>query len=129
MEAVATMRAGEVLAELLVRGYSLDVQTRIEAHGHKVGAQTVTYGDKLLVRGGEPLPPDLRAAVADHRDELLAAACVIRPPVGWLNFLVGRYREGRAALSMLAANVAAFVGLHPAYDGPRLEAIIEEALR
>jgi hypothetical protein len=38
----------------------------------------------------------------------------------------GPYRVG---LAMLAANVAAFIGLHPAVDGPRLEAIIEEALR
>ena len=127
--AVAAMSAGETLEELLVRGYTLEVQTRVEAHDHKVGAQSITYGDKLLVRGLEPLPPDLREAVADHRDELLAAACVIRPPVGWLEFLIGRYREGRAALGMLAANVATFIGLHPACDGPRLEAIIEEALR
>jgi hypothetical protein len=119
--------AGEVLADLLRLGYTLDVRTRIEAHDHKVGAQTITYADKLLVRADEPLTPGLRKAVQEHRDELLAAACVIRPPVEWLDFLVGRYRDGRAPPGMLAANVAAFIGLHPAHDGPRLEEIIEEA--
>jgi hypothetical protein len=127
--AVAVLSAGEALDELLVRGYTLEVQTCIRVHEHKVGAQSITYGDKLLVRGLEPLDHDLRQAVADHRDELLAAACVIRPPVGWLDFLVGRCREGRASIGMLAANVASFIGLHSAQDGPRLEAIIEEALR
>lgn len=127
--AVAALSAGEALDELLVRGYSLEVQTCIRVHEHKVGAQSITYGDKLLVRGLEPLPRGLRQAVTDHRDELLAAACVIRPPVGWLDFLVGRCREGRAPIGMLAANVASFIGLHPAYDGARFERIIEEALR
>src|SRR5215213_4817471 len=122
--AVVTLSAGEALDELLVRGYTLEVQTCIRVHEHKVGAQSITYGDKLLVRGLEPLPHDLRQAVLDHRDELLAAACVIKPPVGWLDFLVGRCREGRASIGMLAANVASFIELHPARDGPRLAAII-----
>ena len=126
---VAVLSAGEALDELLVRGYALEVQTCIKVYEHKVGAQSITYGDKLLVRGLEPLPHDLRQAVTDHRDELLAAACVISPPVGWLDFLVERCREGRASVGMLAANVASFIGLHPAQDGPRLEAMIEEALR
>jgi hypothetical protein len=130
VEALASYAAAsEVLADLLRRGYTLDVRTRVEAHDHKVGSQSITYADKLLVRGDESLTPDLREAVQEHRDELLAAACVIRPPVAWLDFLVGRYRESRAPLGMLAANVAAFIGLHPAHDGPRLESIIEEALR
>jgi hypothetical protein len=30
---------------------------------------------------------------------------------------------------MVAANVASFIGMHPARDGPRLEQIIEETLR
>jgi hypothetical protein len=127
--AVGSISASAALDELLVRGYTLEVQTCIRVHEHKVGEQSITYGEKLLVRGLEPLPHDLRQAVADHRDELLAAACVIRPPVRWLGFLVGRCREGRASVGMLAANVASFIGLHPAHDGGRLEAIIEEVLR
>jgi len=126
---VAALSAGEALDELLVRGYALEVQTCIRVYEHKVGAQSITYGDKLLVSGLEPLPHELRQAVVDHRDDLLAAACVIRPPVGWLDFLAGRCREGRAPVAMLAANVATFIGLHPAHDGGRLEAMIEEALR
>lgn len=129
METLATRTAGEVFAKLLARGYTLDVRTRVETHEHKVGAQSITYADKLQVRGDVPLPPDLREAVAEHRNELLAAACMIRPPVGWLEFLVRCYRDGRAPLGMLAANVAAFIGLHPAHDGERLKAIIEEALQ
>jgi hypothetical protein len=101
----------------------------VDVHAHKVGPQPITCADKLQVRGNEPLPPDLSEAIAAHRDELLAAACVIRPPVGWLSFLVRRYRDGRAPLAMLAANVAAFMGTHPAHDGPRLEPMIEEALK
>jgi hypothetical protein len=126
---LAALSAGEALDELLVRGYTLEVQTCIRVHEHKVGAQFISYGDKLLVSGLEPLPHELRQAVSNHRDELLAAACVIRPPVGWLDFLVGRCREDRASVGMLAANVASFIGLRPAHDGGRLEAIIEEALR
>ena len=110
------------------RGYTFGVRTRVVVHDHKVGPQPITYADKLQVLGVEPLPPDLSEAVAAHRDELLAAACVIRPPVSWLAFLVGRYRVGRAPLRMLPANVAAFVGLHPAHDGPRLVPIIRNVL-
>jgi hypothetical protein len=143
VEALATRTASEVLAELLREGYTLDVKTRVEAHDHKVGAQAITYADKLLVLGDEPLTPDLRVAVREHRDELLAAACVIRPPEPWLRILVERHgtseavevkRDGwngpyRVRLAMLAANVAAFIGLHPAHDGPRLEPIIGEVLK
>jgi hypothetical protein len=130
MQAVVAARtAGEVLAELLRRGYTLNVATRVAVVDRPTGSHAVTYGEKLIVRGGEAPPDDLRQGIVDHRDELLAAACVSRPPVGWLEFLVERHRERRAPLSMVAANVAAFIGLHPAHDGPRLEAIIEETLR
>ncbi len=105
------------------------MRTRVEAHAHKVGVQYVTYADKLLVKGGECLPPDLREAVAEHRAELLAAACVLAPPVPWVAALVENCRAGRARLAMLAANAAAFVGLHPTHDGARLQPVIEEALR
>jgi hypothetical protein len=126
---VAARTAGEVLSELLRRGYALGVETRVDVVDRPTGSHAVTYGDKVVVRGPDAPDDELRQAIVDHRDELLAAACVIRPPVGWLVFLVGRYRESRAPLGMLAANVAAFIGLHPAHDGPRLEPIIEEALR
>ncbi len=107
------------------------------------GTHAITYADELLLRGGGEPTPELRALVHDHRVELLAAACVMRPPVPWLRVLVDRYRSGyeievrrsgwkgpyRIRLAMVAANVAAFIGLHPAHDGPRLEPIIEEVLR
>ncbi len=130
MQAVVAARtAGEILSELLRRGYTLNVETRVDVVDRPTGSHAVTYGEKLIVRGDAAPPDHLRQGIVEHRDELLAAACVIRPPVGWLDFLVGRYREGRAPLGMLAANVAAFIGLHPAHDGERLEAIIEAALR
>jgi hypothetical protein len=133
----------EVIHTLLEAGHTLDVRTRVEAGEDHGGAHVVTYGDKLLVRGHEDLTPELRDLVRKYRDELLAAACVMRPPVPWLRVLVDRYRAGyeievrrggwkgpyRIRLAMVAANVAAFIGLHPAHDGPRLEPIIEEALR
>ena len=133
----------EALHALLQAGHVLDVKTRVETDEDHGGAHAVTYGDKLLVRGHEDLTDELRALVREHRDELLAAACVMRPPVPWLRVLVDRYRSGYEIevrrsgwkgpypirLGMVAANVAAFIGLHPAHDGPRLEPIIEEALR
>jgi hypothetical protein len=126
---VLKLTSSDVLAELLRRGYTLDVETRVDVVDRPTGSHAVTYGEKLIVRGDEAPPDDLRQGIVAHRDELLAAACVIRPPVGWLGFLIRGYREGRAQLPMLAANVASFMGLHPAHDGERLEAIIEEALR
>ncbi len=144
MEALVATTASEALAELLRRGYTLTVQTRVETTVRQgVGAHTLTVGDRLYVEGPEALPEDLRQAVREHRDELLAAACVIRPPVPWLRVLVERYRSGtethvrrqgwqgpyRVRLGMVAANVASFIGLHPGEDGPRLESIIGEALR
>lgn len=133
----------EALHTLLEAGRVLDVQTRVEVGEDHGGAHVVTYGDKLLVRGHGALTPELRVLVRENRDELLAAACVMRPPVPWLRVLVDRYRTGyeievrragwkgpyRIRLAMVAANVATFIGLHPAHDGPRLEPIIEEALR
>ncbi len=133
----------EALRTLLEAGYVLDVRVRVEVSEEHGGTHAVTYADNLLVRGAYPLTPELREIVREHRDELLAAACVIRPPVPWLRVLVDRYRTGyevevrrsgwkgpyRVRLAMVAANVAAFIGLHPAHDGPRLEPIIEEALR
>ncbi len=133
----------EALRTLLEAGYVLDVRVRVEVSEEHGGAHSVTYADNLLVKGHTALTPELRAVVREYRDELLAAACVIRPPVPWLRVLVDRYRTGyevevrrggwkgpyRIRLAMVAANVAAFLGLHPAHDGPRLEPIIEEALR
>jgi hypothetical protein len=144
VEALAATTASEAQAELLRRGYTLTVQTRVETTVRPgVGAHTLTVADRLYVEGPEVLPDDLRQAVLEHRDELLAAACVIRPPVPWLRVLVERYHSGtethvrrkgwkgpcRVRLGMVAANVASFMGLHPGEDGPRLEPIIEEALR
>jgi hypothetical protein len=61
----------------------------------------------------------------------MAAVCVKNPPIPWMWTMVSRYLEGsyRVTLEMLAAHVAAFIGLHPAHDGPRLAPIIAEALR
>lgn len=142
METLAYATAADALTELLVSGYTLKVLTRVETFDHKVGTQAITFADKLLVVGDEPLTPELRAAVKAHRDELLVIACLLRPPVGWLQILVERYRSGheeivhrdgwkglyRVGLAMLAANVAAFVGQHPAHDGPRYEGVIDRAL-
>jgi hypothetical protein len=138
-----THTAAEVLEELEGGGYTLDVRTRVELSEANGGAHSITYADKLLIKGPSALTPELREVVAEYRDELLAAACVMDPPVSWLRVLVDRYYSGYAVevrrigwkgpyqvrLAMIAANVAAFIGLHPAHDGPRLEAIIEEALR
>jgi hypothetical protein len=143
MDAAAIGTASEVLDELLRCGYTLSVKTRVELHAHKVGPQSLTYADRLYVEGPRFLTDDLRGAIRANRDELLAAACVLNPPARWLRVLVERYLSGCAVevrregwkgpypvrLVMLAANVVGFVGLHPADDGPRLEPIIEEALR
>jgi hypothetical protein len=124
----ATRSAADVLAALGEHGCVLSVKTRTEEVEHRAGVQLLTYASKLKVSGAEPLPPKLRADVAAHLNELLAAACVLRPPVAWLAILVERYRESRVPLTMLAANVAAFIGQHPARDGLRYEALINHAL-
>jgi hypothetical protein len=130
--AAPTKTSIEILRAIYGCGYRLTVRTRIEVHDHK-----------LQVRGDDPIPPHLAEEIRAHRDELLAAACVIDPPVSWLRVLVERCRSGREMevrregwrgpyrirLAMVAANVAAFIGLHPNEDGPLLERIIEEALR
>jgi hypothetical protein len=81
-----------------------------------------------------------------HRDELLAAACVMDPPVSWLRELASRCRRGvvfvstrtdakgerityRITPEVLAANVASFIGKHPARDGPTLVPTVRHALR
>jgi hypothetical protein len=128
LHAPAKETAIDVLGEIMRQGYTLTVRTRAEALHHKVGAQTITYADKLQIRGTAPLSPELSEAARAHRDELLAAACVLDPPVGWIATLVERYLEGRVNLAMLANNVAAFVGLHPR-EGARLAPVIEVALR
>jgi hypothetical protein len=67
------------------------------------------------------------------------------PPVAWLKELADRCRRGFGFLStrtdargvkityritpdVLAANVAAFIGKHPAHDGPALVPIVRHAL-
>jgi hypothetical protein len=119
----------ELLAELLERGYALSAKTNVRVHDHKVGAHAVTYADELVVAGPEAPPDYLREAMRAYKPELLAAACVMEPPVAWLQVLVRRCSQGRVPVAMLAANVAAFIGLHPAHDRERLEPTIEEALR
>jgi hypothetical protein len=147
--------APEVLTELLEHGYALSVRTRVEVTDHKVGSQHTTYADKLYVEGPEPLPGELRHAITEHREELLAAACILNPPVSWLETMIRRYRAGVAAETKrmvpyrkrdgtvglktapvaasitpetIANNVAVFIGLHPARDGERLLPIIQEVL-
>ncbi len=143
VEAVAPAAPIQVLRGLRERGFRFTVETRTEIHEHKVGAHPVTYADGLTISGPEPLTDEDRAALLADKPIFLAAACVMRPPVPWLRVLVDRYRTGyeievrrsgwkgpyRIRLAMVAANVAAFIGLHPAHDGPRLEPIIEEVLR
>jgi hypothetical protein len=116
-----------VLADLREGGYTLSVITRVEIHHHRVGPHPITLADKLWVT---PTPPEaLQEEIRANRDELLAAACVLASPVPWLEVLTRRYQERRAPLVMLAANVAGFMALHPARDGPRLERAIRAALR
>jgi hypothetical protein len=93
METLALSASVRVLDELMRQGYTVGVKTRVDVYEHKVGPHPVTYAHKLVVRPAG-LPDELREAVREHRDELLAAACVIRPPVPWLAVLVDRYLEG-----------------------------------
>jgi hypothetical protein len=125
----ARVSAIETLRTLLRCGHDLSVKTRTDVYEHKAyGAHKLSYADKLCI-SGPPVTEELRAAIRSHRDELLAAACVILPPTFWLEVLVTRYRNGHVPLETLAANVASFIGKHSSEDGPALEAIIEEALR
>jgi hypothetical protein len=148
--------AFDVLADLLHRGYRLSVSTRVEETVHKVGTQRTTYGDRLRVEGANPPPEELRVAIAENLDELLAAACIIRPPVAWIAELVRRCQLGHTVEAKLlvpyrkrdgtvglktgpvttaitpqtvAANLASFIGLHPTCDRERLEPIVREVLR
>jgi hypothetical protein len=132
--AVATVE--DHLRELLERGYSLSVETRVEVHDHKDGPHPVTYADRLLVVGPERVPDHLREAIAANKPLFLAAACVLNPPTTapWLRILVDRCAKGavftvsgveyRASTRVLAANVAAFVGLDPIDDAYRVEPIV-----
>jgi hypothetical protein len=152
---ISSTNAIAILDELLDRGYRLSVTTRVEVTHHKVGTQRTTYGDRLRVEGAKPPPEELTSAIAENLDELLAATCIIEPPVPWLAELVKRCRErhtmhthrlipyrkreGTVALKRaaatttitpltLAANTASFIALDPAHDALRLEPIIREAL-
>jgi hypothetical protein len=152
---ISATNAIAVLNELLDRGYRLSVTTRVEVTHHKVGTRHTTYGDRLRVEGAKPPPEELKRAIAGNLDELLAAACILDPPVPWIAELVKRYREGHmterkmlvpyhkrdgtAGLrtetvtstitpETIAANVASFIRLHPAHDRGRLEPIIEKIL-
>jgi hypothetical protein len=137
--------ARDVFDELVGRGYRLSVETRQEVTHRSEGPHVVTYANLLTVRGPEPPSAELIAAIAEHRDELLAAACVVNPPVAWLKELAARCRERfvfvstktdatgknityRVTPEVLAANVAAFIGKRPAYDGPALVPIVRHAV-
>jgi hypothetical protein len=118
------------LAELLERGYSLSVGTRVDVYNHKVGPHPVTYADRLLVSGDERVPGHLREAIVAHKPLLLAAACVLDPPTPWLRELVRRCRMApyRTTPGVLAANIAAFVGLDPIDDTHGIEPVVRAAL-
>lgn len=112
----------EVYRWLASNGYTLGVETRFEDH--------TTYADKLVIEGHQEPPPEIMAALRQrtYRDELLAVACVVDPPVPWLAELLRRHKSGyeyvwesrkeadgksplvtRISLKCLAANVAGFV--------------------
>jgi len=145
--AVATVEAQPMdhLRELLERGYSLSVETRVEVHNHKVGAHPITYAGRLLVTGDASVPDRLREAITANKPLLLAAACVLNPPTPWLRELVRRCRTGavfgsgrtapsgeplecRITPGVLAANVASFVGLDPIDDAHRIEPVVQAAM-
>jgi len=140
------MDAPALLVWLKKSGYSLGVETRVEPRHHDAEPHRLTYADKLLIEGPEEPLPEIMISLREHRDELLAAAAVLYPPVGWLKELVERHQTGYQhvwksrhdgngnplvtgiSLECLAANVASFVGLHP-HEGARLEGIIRLALK
>ncbi len=134
------------LVELLERGYSLSVKTRVHVHDHKVGPHPVTFADRLLVDGPERVPDHLRETIVADKPLFLAAACVLDPPTPWLRGLVkhcktgvafdsgrtapsGESLECRITPGVLAANIAAFVGLDPIDDAVRIKPVVRAALR
>ena len=140
------MTVAAALAELLESGYTLSVETRVDVHDHKIGPHPVTYADALVTAGPERVPDHLREAIVADKPLFLAAACVLDPPTPWLRELVRRCRTGAVYVSdcrtapggaleyritpgVLAANIAAFVGLDPIDDAPRIEKVIRSALR
>jgi hypothetical protein len=124
-----TVSAVETLRKLKCRGYTLAPKTLVVVHHHRLGPHSITYADKLLISGGPgPLDNSLREAVREHQPCLLAAACVQRPPIGWLRTLTDCYRAGKVSLAVLSANVAGFLGRYEkASDGLKFEAIVAEA--
>ncbi len=142
-EAITTVPTVEAaLVELIDRGYSLSVETRVEVHEHKVGPHPITYADKLIVAGPERVPDHLRETIIVNKPLFLAAACILNPPTSWLQDLAGRCKTGvvfvttgeehveyRITLEVLAANIAGFVGLNAVEDRDRLEPIVRVALR
>jgi hypothetical protein len=133
------------LDELLDRGYTLSVETRVEVHDHKVGAHPITYADRLLVTGPDRVPDHLRETIVADKPLLLAAACILDPPTPWLRVLVrhcktgvvfissttaagGEHLEYRITPDVLAANLAGFVGLDPIDDASRIEPVVRAAL-
>ena len=126
----AQAAAVEALRELRRRGYTLTPKTHGVVHEHRVGAHKITYADKLLVSGGPgPLDDAMREIVREQQPYLLAAACVLNPPIDWLVTLVDRYMVGELSLTTLSANVASFLGRCELGAGSEFEYIIEEALR
>jgi len=136
------MTVAATLAELLERGYSLSVETRVDVHDHKIGPHPVTYADALVTAGPERVPDHLREAIVANKPLLLAAASILNPPTPWLRDLAGRCKTGavfvttgeehveyRITPEVLAANLAGFVGLNAVEDCGRLEPIVRAALR
>ncbi len=134
--ATAQATVGATLAELLERGYTLSVETRVDVHDHKIGPHPITYADLLIIAGYARVPDHLREAIAANKPLLLAAACVLDPPTPWLRELVRRCRmepsgeslECRINPGVLAANIAPFVGLDPVRDAHRIENVLRAAL-
>jgi hypothetical protein len=133
------------LAELLDRGYTLSVETRVEVHDHKVGAHPITYAGRLLVTGKNRVPDHLREMIIAHKPLFLVAACILDPPTPWLVGLSKRCKTGAVFISsttaaggerleyritpdVLAANLAGFVGLDPVDDARVIETVVRIAL-
>jgi hypothetical protein len=136
-----TPTVAAALVELLERGYTLTVETLVEVHDHKVGAHPITYAGRLIVTGPKRVPDHLREAIVADKPLFLAAACILDPPVPWLRDLAKKCKTGVAFVSggegveyritpdVLAANVAAFVGLSSVDDAARVERVVRAALR